>query len=95
MMKSLFQNMWNESLFKCEVMKIIINKYRLLFTLVNIFFNHVWSNISHGPSTGLHILMAFVSPLKIPRKYHMPRIGIMIHEWYVTLRGVSLIFCET
>ena len=24
------------------------------------------------PSTGLHTLMAFVSPLKITRKYHMP-----------------------
>ena len=30
-----------------------------------------------GPSTGLHMLMAFVSPLKLPRKYHMPWIGVM------------------
>ena len=29
------------------------------------------------PSTGLHTLMALVSPLKIQRKYHMPWIGFM------------------
>ena len=29
------------------------------------------------PSTGLHTLMAFVSPLKITRKYHMPWIDFM------------------
>ena len=29
------------------------------------------------PSTGLHTLMALVSPLKIERKYHMPWIGFM------------------
>ena len=29
------------------------------------------------PSTGLHMLMALVSPLKIQRKYHMPWIGFM------------------
>ena len=29
------------------------------------------------PSTGLHTLMALVSPLKVPRKYHMPWIGFM------------------
>ena len=28
-------------------------------------------------STGLHTLMALVSPLKIQRKYHMPWIGFM------------------
>ena len=29
------------------------------------------------PSTGLHTLMAFVSPLKITRKCHMPWIDFM------------------
>ena len=29
------------------------------------------------PSTGLHTLMALVSPLKIQRKYHMPWIGFI------------------
>ena len=29
------------------------------------------------PSTGLHTLMAFVSPLKITRKYHRPWIDFM------------------
>ena len=39
------------------------------------------------PSTGLHTLMALVSPLKIQRKYHMPWIGFMNGMSHYCLRG--------
>ena len=49
----------------------------------------MWSNIifHKDPSTGLHTLMAFVSPLKITRKYHMPWIGFMNGMSHYNLGG--------
>ena len=42
------------------------------------------------PSTGLHTLMALVSPLKIQRKYHMPWIGFMNGMSHYQGRGEGL-----
>ena len=44
-----------------------------------------------APSTGLHTLMALVSPLKIQRKYHMPWIGFMngMSHYYLEGGGVD------
>ena len=43
------------------------------------------------PSTGLHTLIALVSPLKIQRKYHMPWIGFMngMSHYYLGGGGCS------